>query len=306
MTSAQIPKNNDDVTEQLRLLLRSFRLGGFADNYALVAREAEKGGLTFEGFLYELAKLEGEERRARRIERLRHKSKLPREKTLENFDLKRVSSVSGQLVASLCEGSFLNRAENVLAFGNPGTGKSHLCCAICNELVRRGRSVLNVSAYALVQRLLVAKRDLRLPEEIRRLDRFDCILVDDLGYVEQQREEMDVLFTLFAERYERRSVMITSNLVFSRWDKIFKDPMTTTAAIDRLVHHAHILELNVDSYRAEEAQKRRRRKGGKGGKGGAGGGESDGGAGEGGEGEGEGEGEGGAGGRGKRGKRGKG
>lgn len=146
-------------------------------------------------------------------------------------------------------------------FGNPGTGKSHLCCAVGNELVRRGRSVLSVSAYALVQRLLVAKRDLRLPEEIRRLDHFEALLIDDLGYVEQKREEMDVLFTLFAERYERRSILITSNLVFSKWDQIFKDPMTTTAAIDRLVHHAHVLELNVDSYRAEEAQRRRRGKG---------------------------------------------
>ena len=142
----------------------------------------------------------------------------------------------------------------------------------------------DVAAHCLGPRRLVAKRDLRLPEESRRLDRVDCILVDDLGYVEQQREEMDVLFILFAERYERRSVMITSNLVFSKWDKIFKDPMTTTAAIDRLVHHAHILELNVDSYRAEEAQKRRHGKGGAGGDGG----------------------DGGDGGRGKRGKRGKG
>jgi len=267
MTSTQRPKTNDDVAEQLRLLLRSFRLSGFADNYAAVAEEAEKGGLTFEGFLYELAKIEGEQRRVRGIERLRHKSKLPSDKSLESFDLKRVPTVSAQLVASLCEGVFLDRAENVLVFGNPGTGKSHLCCAIANELVLRGRSVLNVSAYALVQRLLVAKRDLRLPEEIRRLDRFECLLIDDLGYVEQRREEMDVLFTLFAERYERRSVMITSNLVFSKWDQIFKDPMTTTAAIDRLVHHAHVLELNVDSYRAEQAQQRRQRGSGRSGKG---------------------------------------
>lgn len=253
----QTRKDNDDVAGQLRLLLRSFRLSGFADNYAAVAREAEKGGLTFEGFLYELAKIEGDQRRVRRVERLRLQSKLQPEKTLESFDMKRVPSISRQLVASLCEGSFLDRAENVLVFGNPGTGKSHLCCAVGNELVRRGRTVLNVSAYALVQRLLVAKRDLRLPDEIRRLDRFEALLIDDLGYVEQKREEMDVLFTLFAERYERRSILITSNLVFSKWDQIFKDPMTTTAAIDRLVHHAHVLELNVDSYRAEEAKRRR-------------------------------------------------
>ena len=264
MTQHKKAKSTDEASEELKELLRSFRLSGFAENCAAIAREAEKGGLTYQGFLLELAKIEAEQRRVRRVERLRQSSKLPSDKTLESFDLDRVPTVSRQLLASLCEGRFLDRTENVLAFGNPGTGKSHLCCAIGNELVRRGRSVLNVSAYALVQRLLVAKRDLRLPEEIRRLDRFECVLIDDLGYVEQQREEMDVLFTLFAERYERRSVMITSNLVFSKWDQIFKDPMTTTAAIDRLVHHAHVLELNVDSYRAEEAQKRRRGRDGNG------------------------------------------
>ena len=256
------------VSAQLALLLRSFRVAGFAENYPLVSDQAEKASLSYEGFLYELAKIEAEERRERRIQRLLHQSRLPPDKTLDSFNLARVPSVSARLVARLCEGSFLDQAENVLAFGNPGTGKSHLLCGIARELVRRGRSVLNVPAFALVQRLLAAKRDLRLPEELKRLDRFECLLIDDLGYVQHQREEMDVLFTLFAERYERRSVLITSNLVFSKWDQIFKDPMTTTAAIDRLVHHAHILELNVESYRAEEAQGRKRanktKKGGKG------------------------------------------
>src|SRR5262249_6549979 len=149
------------------------------------------------------------------------------------------------------------------AFGRPGSGKSHLLCAICHELVRRGRSVFFTPAYALVQTLVAAKRALRLPRELKRLDRFDALLVDDLGYVQQEREEMDVLFTLFAERYERRSVLVTSNLVFSKWDQIFKDAMTTAAAIDRLVHHARILELNpATSYRAEKANERRTKESG--------------------------------------------
>ena len=248
------------MARQLCLLLRSFRVAGFADNYPVVSEQAEKASLSYESFLYELAKIEAEERHVRRIDRLLRQSRLPADKTLETFKIGRVPSVSARLVGRLCEGSFLDQSENVLAFGNPGTGKSHLLCAIGHELVRRGRSVLNIRAFALVQRLLAAKRDLRLPEELKRLDRFECLLIDDLGYVQHQREEMDVLFTLFAERYERRSVMITSNLVFSKWDQIFKDPMTTTAAIDRLVHHAHILELNVESYRAEEAQNRKRAK----------------------------------------------
>jgi DNA replication protein DnaC len=192
------------------------------------------------------------------VERLQKESKLPREKTLATFDLGRIPTVSKQLVAQLCEGDFLDHGDNVLAFGKPGSGKSHLLCAICHELVRRGRSVFFTPAFALVQTLVAAKRALRLPQELKRLDRFDALLVDDLGYVQQEREEMDVLFTLFAERYERRSVLITSNLVFSKWDQIFKDAMTTAAAIDRLVHHSRILELNVaTSYRAEEARGRR-------------------------------------------------
>ena len=248
------------VSAQLCLLLRSFRVAGFADNYPVVSEQAEKSSLSYEGFLYELSKIEAEERRHRRIDRLLRKSRLPPDKTLESFKVDRIPSLSARLIGRLCEGSFLDQAENVLAFGNPGTGKSHLMSAIGLELVKRGRSVFSTPAFALVQRLLAAKRDLRLPEELKRLDRFECLLIDDLGYVQHQREEMDVLFTLFAERYERRSVMITSNLVFSKWDQIFKDPMTTTAAIDRLVHHAHILELNVESYRAEEAQDRKRTK----------------------------------------------
>ena len=248
------------VTGQLCLLLRSFRVAGFADNYPVVSEQAEKAGLSYEKFLYELAKIEAEERRIRRIARLLRQSRLPPDKTLDTFKVERVPSVSARLIGRLCEGSFLDQSENVLAFGNPGTGKSHLLCGIGHELVKRGRSVLNIRAFALVQRLLAAKRDLRLPEELKRLDRFECLLIDDLGYVQHPREEMDVLFTLLSERYERRSVMITSNLVFSKWDQIFKDPMTTTAAIDRLVHHAHVLELNVESYRAEEAQDRKRTK----------------------------------------------
>ena len=124
-------------------------------------------------------------------------SRLPREKTLETFDLARVPSVSKQLVTQLCDGTLIDRAENVLAFGNPGTGKTHLMCGIAQELIRNGRSVFFTHAYALVQHLVAAKRDLRLPQEIKRLDRFDAILIDDLGYVQQDRAEMDVLFTLF-------------------------------------------------------------------------------------------------------------
>ena len=160
----------------------------------------------------------------------------------------------------LQRGEFLEGATNVCIFGNPGTGKTHTMAALGHELVRQGRTVWFTPVTQLVERLLEAKRDLRLARELQRLDRIDCLLLDDIGYVQHDRAEMEVLFALLAERYERKSVMITSNLVFSKWDQIFKDTMTTAAAIDRVVHHSVILELTVPSYRAEAAQRRTRSK----------------------------------------------
>ena len=150
-----------------------------------------------------------------------------------------------------------DRQENLLVFGNPGAGKSHLLCALAHELIAQGRRMKYTSCAMLVQDLLVAKRDLRLSKEIKKLARHDGLLIDEMGYVQQSRDEMEVLFTLLAERYERGSVLLTSNLPFSKWEGIFKDPMTTAAAIDRLVHHSVIVELNIPSYRMEAAKKNR-------------------------------------------------
>lgn len=236
--------------------LRRLKLPSFAESYRDLARQAEKDGQTYEAYLQALIEIEAQDRRNRRIARLTKEAKLPADKTLDRFDLKRVPTVPRGLVKRLTEGDFLDRAENVLVFGNPGTGKTHLLCGIAWELVKRGRPVLFTPAFTLVQTLARAKRDLRLTAALKRLDRFEAVLLDDIGYVRQEREEMEVLFSFLSHRYERRSVMITSNLVFSRWEEIFKDSMMTAAAIDRLVHHARIIELDVESYRAEEASRR--------------------------------------------------
>ena len=158
----------------------------------------------------------------------------------------------------LLSGDFLDRRENVLVFGPPGSGKTHCCCRGGPGTGAAGRRVLFTKCSLLVQDLLKAKRDLTLKALLRRLANWEGLLIDDLGYVQQSREEMEVLFTLLAERYERGSVLVTSNLAFSQWEQIFKDPMTTAAAIDRLVHHSVIVELNVPSYRAEAAKKARK------------------------------------------------
>ncbi len=220
-----------------------------------IARTAEQESLSYECYLLELAERECEARRERRIGRLLRESRLPLEKNIDSFDQKRLPAKVRQQVTTLLDGTFLDRKENVLAFGNPGTGKTHLLCAIGQELIRSGRRVYFTSCSLLVQDLLIAKQNLKLSRMIKRLSKHDAIIIDDIGYVQHSREEMEVLFTLLAERYERGSVMITSNLPFSKWEIIFKDPMTTAAAIDRIVHHSVILELNIKSYRVEQAQK---------------------------------------------------
>ena len=247
------------VTTQLDDCLKELRLPTVRACYPELVEQATQESLGYERFLFELLDREREGRWQRRIERFLRDSRLPLEKSLEAFDMKRLPTKLRQQVKSLLEGSFVDRRENVLAFGKPGSGKTHLLCAICQELARQGRRVRYTTCSLLVQELLAAKRDLVLPQAIKRLGRYEALLIDDIGYVQQDRDEIEVLFTLLAERYERGSVLITSNLPFSRWEEIFKDPMTTAAAIDRLVHHSVILELNVSSYRVESAKGAKRR-----------------------------------------------
>lgn len=242
--------------EGLELLLRTLKLPGFLGHYEEVARAAEREGWSFETYLRQLVELETSERRERRIIRLRKKSGLPLDKTLETLDQSQLPAKVRRQLPRLCEGDFLSEAVNVLAFGLPGRGKTHLLAAIGHELIERGHRVLFRPTALLVQQLLQAKRDLCLEEELKHLDRFEAVILDDIGYVQQDREEMEVLFTFLAARYERRSVLITSNLLFSEWERIFKDPMTTAAAIDRLVHHSVILELTGKSVRAQAAKAR--------------------------------------------------
>ena len=171
--------------------------------------------------------------------------------------MKRLPAKAARQVKSLLDGGFLDRRENVLAFGNPGSGKTHLLSAVGQDLIRQGRRVAFTTCVRLVQDLLRAKNELRLSRAIKKLAYHEALVIDDIGYVQQSREEMEVLFTLLAERYERGSILITSNLPFSKWEAIFKDPMTTALAIDRLVHHSVILELNIPSYRMEHAKQRK-------------------------------------------------
>ena len=239
----------------LPLLLRSLMLSHMAGLYDEVQTQAGKEGWDHERFLRLLCERELQHRAERRTARLLRDARLPEGKSLAALDQERLPARVRRQLAALLDGGFVDRSENVLAFGLPGRGKTHLCCAVAQELIlTQGRRVFFTPAVNLVQHLLAAKRDLRLEAALRKLDAFDLIVLDDIGYIQQSREEMEVLFAFFAERYERRSLMITSNLVFSQWDKIFKDPMTTAAAIDRLVHHSIIIEMDGTSYRMEQAK----------------------------------------------------
>ena len=245
------------MNKQLIELLKELHLPMFREYHQEFAQRAIADELGYEEYLYELAQMECEVRRTNKIARLVKASKLPLEKTLQTFEIKRLPlKIRGQIKV-LAEGGFADRRENILAFGKPGSGKTHLLCGICHELARQGKKVYFGTCDLMVQELLRAKQELMLDKLLKKIGRYDVLMIDDFGYVKQNRDEMEVLFTLLAHRYERGSVLITSNLPFSKWEVIFKDPMTTAAAIDRLVHHSVILELNVPSYRAEQAMKRK-------------------------------------------------
>jgi len=247
-------RNQVNRHTELRSLLERLNLGAMAQAFADVALKAAKEGLSHEAYLFELATLEQEQRTGRRTARLLRQSGLPQEKTFRTFNVQRLSPALQLHIERLKSGAFLGQATNVIAVGKPGVGKSHLLAAVGYELIVAGYPILWMPSSLLIQRLLAAKRDLRLPQELTKLDKFACVILDDIGYVQHDRDEMEVLFTFLAERYERKSVMLTTNLVFSEWQRIFKDPMTTLAAIDRVVHHSVILDMmGVESYRAKEA-----------------------------------------------------
>src|SRR6202165_623040 len=238
--------------DSIGLLLGRFGLSSLQCQLEEVEAAAGNGSWTYRQFLRELLEREEALRSGRRLKRLLKESQLPEAKTAANLELKGFSQATRQAFTQLCEGGFCEAAQNVLAFGLPGRGKTHFLAAVGHELIlRHQKRILFVPTFKLVQRLLEAKKRFELETLLKKLDGFEAIILDDLGYMQQSREEMEVLFTFFAERYERRSVLISSNLVFSQWDKIFQDPMTTMAAIDRLIHHSIILEFDGESHRAK-------------------------------------------------------
>ena len=251
--------NNTIDAARVELLLSELRLPAIKLMWAALAARADKEGWPAARFLAALAEHEIADRGRRRIERHLASARLPAGKTLDTFDFNAVPMVSKAQVMALAAGdSWLDQGANILLFGPPGGGKSHLAAALGLALVQNGRRVLFMRTTDLVQRLQVARRELGLEAAITKLDKYQLLILDDIAYVTKDQAETSVLFELIATRYERRSLLITANQPFGEWGKIFSDQAMTLAAIDRLVHHATILEMNVESYRRKAALKRKR------------------------------------------------
>lgn len=250
----------DPIDEaRLDLLLGELRLPAIKHAWSRFAERADKEGWPAARFLVVLAETELAERERRRIERHLTEAHLPPGKTLDSFDFDAVPMVSkAQIMALVAGDSWLEKGHNLLVFGPPGGGKSHLAAAIGLGLVENGWRVLFTRTTDLVQRLQVARRELALEAAIAKLDKYHLLILDDLAYVTKDQPETSVLFELISARYERRSTLITANQPFGEWNRIFPDPAMTLAAVDRLVHHATILELNVESYRRRAAVERRK------------------------------------------------
>jgi len=246
-------------TARLGVMLNELRLPTIKTMWPRFAEQADKEGWPAARFLSALAEHELAERDRRRIERHLSEARLPPGKTLDSFDFEAVPMLSKAHVMAVAAGdAWLAQGANLLLFGPPGGGKSHLAAAIGLALVEGGWKVLFTRTTDLVQKLQVARRELNLEAAISRLDRFDLLILDDLAYVSKDQAETSVLFELISARYERRSLMITANQPFGEWGKVFPDPAMTLAAVDRLVHHATIFEMNVESYRRRVALDRKR------------------------------------------------
>ena len=242
------------ISNNLSVRLEALNLLAMLSVYQDLASKITNAKQSPIDYLEELTRIELEQRNQKHIQYLLKSAKLPRDKLLIDFDITRIPTLTSGLIQNLSSGDFIDRQENLLIFGNPGTGKSHLSIALTREWCLQGRKCLYITAASLVQDLLVAKNKMALSNFIKKLDRFEVLIIDDISYIPYERAESDVLFVLLAQRYEQRSVVITSNLVFSGWSQIFKDEMSTNAAIDRLVHHSTILELNSESYRIKAAK----------------------------------------------------
>ena len=248
-------------TGRVQLLLGDLKLIALKEAWPGLAARADKEGWPAARFLAALLEQLVVERDRRRIERHLNEARLLPGKTLDTFDFDAVPMISKAQIMALAAGdSWLEKGANLLCFGGPGGGKSHLASGLGQALVENGWRVLFTRTTDLVQKLQAARKDLGLESAIAKLDKYHLLILDDLAYVAKDQAETSVLFELICARYERRSLLITANQPFGEWNRVFPDPAMTLAAVDRLVHHATIFEMNVDSYRRRAAVERAKAK----------------------------------------------
>lgn len=242
--------------EELSLHLRELRLPTILKEFSVIARQCEKDKPPYEQYLASLLQVEITERRRKKSQRLLREAKLPVDKDLEDFDFDIRTGITRAQAFEISKGDFLQKAENIVFYGSFGVGKSHLAMAIGKKLCLAGYRCLFLTTQGLITILLEAQNDLKLSSAMKRLDKFDLIILDELGYTPQSSDGADLFFQFISDRYERKSILITTNLTYSEWDKVFLNRATTQAAIDRIIHRCQTYNLKGPSFRAQEAQKR--------------------------------------------------
>lgn len=245
-----------EITASLPLMLKQLKLATIAQQWNTLGEKAIQEQWTPQQYLVELCHLELAGRADKRLQRYLKEAKLPVGKTLDSFDFHAVDGIKQPLVYDLLQQhNWLKRGANILLFGASGLGKTHLISSLGYQLIEQGYRVKFTPAMMLVQQLQKAKQELKLQDELRKLDKYQLLIIDDVGYVRKTEQETSVLFELVAHRYERCSLAITSNKPFEDWDELFDDTTMTVAAIDRLVHHATIIHMTGESYRRKQAMK---------------------------------------------------
>lgn len=242
--------------EELVSALKRLHLQKTASSYVEIARIAEKEKQTYEQYLWRLAELELEYKHAVRVKTLITQAKFSLNKILESFKWGRITGITQKHVARLCQGDWVKQGANVVFYGGFGVGKTHLAIGIGKALCANGFRIIFYPTHQLIEELLVAKKNLELAAAFRRLDRFDLIICDELGYLPQTQEGADLFFQLISQRAERKSLLFTTNLTFSEWSQVFINPLSTQAAVDRIIHHCETFNILGPSNRAEEAKKR--------------------------------------------------
>jgi DNA replication protein DnaC len=248
-------KSKQTMQIGLELNLKTLRMPSILHSYQKVGEQAVEEKLSCEQYLYRLTEIEVAKRKENKVRALLHHAKLPLKKSLTEFMFEEVPSLNRQVFIELSQGHFIDDFKNIILYGPPGTGKTHLAIGLAHELCLKEKKVMFTTACDLTQRLIKEKNNLRLSEYLKRMNRYDLICIDELGFIPFERAEADLLFQLFSSCYEKTSILITTNLVFSEWDQIFKDTKATTAAIDRLIHHSHLFHIPEDSFRAKTAKK---------------------------------------------------